>query len=274
MLEQIFKEFDLSEKEAEIYLCLLEHGAKNATPLAKDLGLPRATLYGHLEKLKDAGFVIDALQNNVKVFTAEHPEKLNLLYKQKLDNMHITQQQFEKTLPELIAKAGSKNLKPRLQYFENRNALHNMLNDILLYENIEVFSFWPVQSMIAAIGEDYLTYFNIARIRKNINLKAIWPPAQSIDVKRYPFMGSGKAFLREMRIAPERINARLSYMVYEDKVMVTSSRHEGYGFILQSSDMANMLIDQFMMIWNTSKPVLHSASDGNRFLNLLEEGQE
>ncbi len=271
MLEIIFEEFGLSEKEVKIYLCLLEHGAKPAGYLAKDLNIPRATLYGHLDKLKNVGFVASVSTESTKIFSAEHPEKLNLLYKQKLDRMHATQRQFEKDIPELMAHAGSRDTKPRLQYFENRHGLHSMMNDMLLYKNITVYSFWPVQSMIEIMGEDYLTHLNVVRIKKNIILKAIWPPAQAVDVKRYPFMGSGTKFLREMRVAPENINARLSYMVYEDKVMVTSSRYESYGFILQSKDMAEMLIDQFMIIWNVSKPVSHTENEARRFLDLLDE---
>jgi len=274
MVEQIFEAFGLSGKEVRIYLCLLEYGAKAAGHLAKDVNLPRATLYGYLEKLKDAGFITESSREGVKLFSAEHPEKLNLLYRQKLDRMHIVQQQFEKEVPALVARAAGKSSKPRLQYFENRHALHTMMNDMLLYRDIDIYSFWPVQSMIDIIGEDYLTYYNIMRLKKNIRLLAIWPPAQAVDIKHYPFMGSGKEFLREMRIAPEHINARLSYMIYDNKVMVIASRYEGYGFIMESKDMADMLIDQFRMIWTISKPVTHDKSDGQRFLDLLAEGGE
>ena len=149
-----------------------------------------------------------------------------------------------------------------------------MMNDILLHQDIDVYSFWPVQSMIDMMGEDYLTYFNIARIKKNITLKAIWPPAQSVDVKRYPFMSAGKEFLRDMRVAPDDITAKLSYMVYDNKVMVTSSRRESYGFILQSQDMADMMVDQFQMIWKISRPVIHETKGTESFLTLLHESGE
>lgn len=274
MLGQFFTEFGLSASDTNIYLYLLESGGKQASAIARQLGMARATMYGHLEKLKQAGFITEFSRGGTREFTAETPDKLNLLYKQKLDRMQNAQKQFENTIPELHARAGTKNRVPRLQYFETLHGLQHMMSDILLCRDIKVYSFWPPKSMIELMTPDYLTYFNLVRIERNISLQAIWPQAQAIDIRKYPFMGSGKEFLREARIAPAKLDARLSYMVYEDKVMVTSSQQEKFGFILQSRDMAEMLIDQFLMIWSLSAPVTHSAREGKRFLDELEKGSD
>ncbi len=271
MLDPLFAEFGLAAQDTKLYLCLLENGAKTASALAQQVAVPRATLYGHLDRLKKAGFVTEFSRGSVKEFSAEPPDKLNLLYKQKIDRMREAQKQFETAMPELQALSGTKNLRPRLQYFEGLHGLQHMMSDILLHRDVMVYSFWPAQSMVDLMTTDYLTYFNIERIKRNISLRAIWPPARNIDIKRYPFMGSGKEFLREARLAPTAIDSRLSYMIYEDKVMFTSSRRESFGFILQSKDMADMLIDQFMMIWSLSTPVTHSAKDGKRFRDELKQ---
>lgn len=273
MLDNIFKEFGLSIKETKVYLSLLENGAKSASALAKDTDTPRTTLYGHIEKLKNAGFINHVSQEGTKIFAAEPPEKLNLLYKQKIDRMRVSQRQLENYIPDLTARMGSKNTKPKLQYFESKNALHNMMNDILLHDNITIFSFWPVQSMINAVGEDYLNHFNIIRIKKNIRLKAIWPPNQAVNIRRYPFMGAGNALLREVRIAPEKINSHLSYMIYHDKIMIISSRNENYGFILQSQDMSETMKNHFMFIWKLSHPHETKKEDTAEFISYVSTHQ-
>ncbi len=274
MLTPLFAEFGLGEKEVALYRCLLEKGGRSVSQLAKDMSVPRTTLYGHLEKLRNSGFVAIEGAGNKQVFLAEHPARLNMLYQQKLDRMQVMQKQFEQDIPALMAKIGGRVARPQLQFYDSQHGLHHMMDDMLIYPDSEVFSFWPVQSMIAVMGEDYLTYFNLMRIKKNIALKAIWPAAQAVDIRRYPFMGSGVRFLREMRMAPAEIDARLSYMIYQDKVMVIASRRERYGFILQSLDMARMLRDQFMMIWGVSSPIQHDAADADRFFALLDQVPE
>lgn len=254
MIDTIFKEFGLSDKEMKIYFCLFRQGQKNVAEISKTLNLPRATLYDDLERLKKAGFVKNVSVSGSKVFDVETLENLNLLYKQKIEQMTLVQKGFEDQIPELMRDKYAGQHKPQLHFYEGTDALHTMMNDLIVKEDVQVYSFWPIQSMISLMGDDYLTYLNKVRIKKNVHLKAIWPESQMVDLKRYPFMGAGKEHLREVRISPQLSKARLSYMVYADKVMVASSTQENFGFILQSKDMAEMLIDQFMLIWKISKP--------------------
>ena len=51
----IFKKLGLSEKEAAVYLSLLEHGASSVRNLAVLAGLNRGTTYDILKKLQELG---------------------------------------------------------------------------------------------------------------------------------------------------------------------------------------------------------------------------
>ena len=271
MLQQLFNDFGCTAQDTGIYLYLLENGNKQASAVARQFNMPRATMYGHLDRLAQAGFINSFERNTIKEFAAATPDKLNLLYRQKLDRMQNAQKQFETAIPELQALTGSRNAAPRLHYFAGRQGVQNMMSDILLRRDITIYSFWPVQSMIDLMEADYLTYFNLERIRRNITLRAIWPASQTIDVRKHQFMGVGKEFLREARIGPVNLDARLSYLIYDDRVMFISSRQEEFGFVLQSKDMADTLIDQFNVIWNLSTPVAHPVSHAKAFLDELKK---
>ena len=270
MLNNVFQEFGLSDSDAKLYLRLLEGGACTVGRLAHHVPIARTTLYGQLEKLKALGFVLEnPTQGSTKTYSAEAPERLLAFYKQKLERMHILEKQFEKIIPDLESLNRSESKRPRLQYFDGRAAEH-YLSDILTYQDMTVYSFWPIKSMVALIGTDYLVYWNMVRIRRNIRLRAIWPQPQTTEVRLYPFMGLGEPFLREARLAPQEIKSRLSYIIYEDKVIFTSSDKEKFGFTLQSTEMSEMMREQFMLIWSLSKPLPPSGKEGKPFLDELK----
>lgn len=270
MIEAYFEDFGLGEKEAHVYIALLKNGEMSVGALSKLLQIPRATLYGYLERLKVVGMVGSVQQKSSQIFFAEAPEKLKILYQQRLDMLSFKRADLESKLPQMekISKGAGK--EANLQYFQGEKSLQAMMSDMLSYENGEVLSFWPIQSMVNLVGADYLTYFNVVRIKKNISLKAIWPSTQMVNVTKYPFMASGKAFKRTVRVAPSNVASRLSYMIYADKVMVASSKEESYGFILESKDMADMLKEQFNMLWHLSNPLEHEEKSGKKFLDILK----
>jgi hypothetical protein len=47
----------------------------------------------------------------------------------------------------------------------------------------------------------------------------------------------------------------MGYWLYEDKVAFLSSEKEGFGFVVQSKDFANLMKVQFEEIWKISTTV-------------------
>ena len=60
----------------------------------------------------------------------------------------------------------------------------------------KIFGFWSIKAAIEATSEDFFWYHNKERIGRDIYMDVIWPPEQTIDVKRYPSLGVGEAFKR------------------------------------------------------------------------------
>ena len=65
-LRETLKEFDMSDKEIELYLHLLEIGSATSGELMKDLNFYSKTVYEILDRLIDKGLVSYSIQSNIK----------------------------------------------------------------------------------------------------------------------------------------------------------------------------------------------------------------
>ena len=69
-------EFGLSEKEAKVYLALLELEVATATEIAKNSNIKRSSTYVVLESLKEKGLVGTTEEKRIQRFVASSPDFL------------------------------------------------------------------------------------------------------------------------------------------------------------------------------------------------------
>ena len=160
-------------------------------------------------------------------------------------------------------------MRPKMHFYEGRSGMETALQDNLNYSNCEMLAFWSIKSAIDATSEDLWWYLNKERIKNNMYLKGIWPANQAVDIKRYPFMGVGKDFKREIRNAPEGVESSMGYWIYANKVLFTSSQRESFCFIIESEELVQMMSAQHNVIWNLSTPIMAKDEDMKPFLDDL-----
>lgn len=254
MIESILQSLGFNTDEIECYIVLLELGTNPAGVVAKKMAVPRPTLYDTLAKLQNKGLVTQSVNDaGVKTFTALEPEKINQLFEQQKEQLEKSQELFKQILPDLMKKQPSKLLKPNFQLFEGEEGVRHVLKDMLLYSNMETMAFWPIKAMVEILSPDFFRYHNKERIKNNLYTRAIWPQNQLVDIAEHPFLGVGKDFRREIRVAPAEIDFTMGYWIYGNKVAYVSSRKESFGFILESAEHVEMLRTQFEMLWKLSK---------------------
>src|SRR3989338_5621069 len=92
----ILKQMGLSEKQAEVYLSLLELGESPMTKIARKANLKRPTVYLIIDELMVLGLCSEIVKGKKKVYSATHPRRL-------VEITHFRNKQAEKILPELVA---------------------------------------------------------------------------------------------------------------------------------------------------------------------------
>lgn len=268
-MEKILKKLGLKDEEIEIFIFLLENNQQSAGVLAKKVGLSRPSVYGFLNKLKNKGLVIESQKNNIKVFSAVSKENIEDILDEEINLLEKSKIEIDKVFSNLNKEQFS--VAPKFQFFEGIEGVKQILKDMLLYRDINTKAYWPISLMVAILGQDFFIKFNKERIKRNIYTQAIWPENKTLDIKKNTYLGVGKDFKREIRIAPKDIDFTMGYWIYQNKIAFLSSKKESFGFIVESKELIKTLSSQFDLIWNMSKTVNIKDEDTKDFLKTLNK---
>ncbi len=115
------KELGLNEKQARIYLALVEIGKGTAYAIAKQAKVKRPTTYVILEELRLKGLVLKVPQNKNQVFIAKDPRELFAEQEEKLSYAR-------RVLPELLARASKDSNTATTFLFEGPDGMKRALD--------------------------------------------------------------------------------------------------------------------------------------------------
>ena len=245
--------FGVRDIESKIYEELLARGTLTASEIAKRVGISRTSVYDLLENLVETGLIMEALQGTTKKFIIQPPEKIQQLIAEKekiLEEAKGIAQELQENYKQKIVSA-----KPRLQLFEGKKELQQMMKDLLLYRDITVRAYWPVKKMIKLLSPEFLVNFHKERASRNITLRIIWPSSQLSTTKEHDFLKSNNELKREARVAPHNVDFSLGYSIYKNTVRFISSSNENFGFLVDSFELAEMMKTQYDILWKISKPI-------------------
>lgn len=235
----ILTNIGLTEKEAKVYLALLELGTKVVSEISQKARINRVTTYDILEKLKEKGLISSFTKAKVKYFTATDPEMIASNYAQKTKAL-------ESSLPELKRLRGE-TVHPRIQYFEGLQGIKSIYEDtltakteILNFSNsAEIRKYWPTYD------KDYVA----KRAQKKIHLKGLIPDDDAGKLVK----SQDTIYNREMRLLPkDKYTFTNEINIYDNKVAIISFADELIGMIIESHEIADTQRTIFQMCWDAS----------------------
>ena len=269
MYESLFLNLSISGDESRLYIAMLSSGGITAGDLAKQTGLPRPSIYTILKRLIIKGLVVESRKDNKKIFVPIHPDKIIDIFETRKKDLEHSEKEFKKYLSDIRSLLSNSYMSPKLEIFESKEGLERVLKDMLLYKDITTEAMWPIQTMIDTLSPEFFDRHNRERIKQNISVRAIWPENQVVNFKKHPYLGSGKDFKREIRIAPENMDFSMGYWIYGNKIAFLSSRKESFGFIIESAELSKTLRSQFNIVWKQSEPIKMKDSDTKEFVDSL-----
>ncbi len=124
----------LSDKEARVYLALLELGPSSAYKIGPKAALKRPITYVVLESLQHKGLVSSVPQGGRKLYVAVGPGKI-------LGELEKTKELYKRFLPNLEAlyNESERKEKPQVQFFEGKEAVAEVYERILQAKKVDFF---------------------------------------------------------------------------------------------------------------------------------------
>lgn len=242
--QDILKNFGLNEKEAKTYLAILELGSSTIKPIALKAGVKRTSIYNFIDRLIELGLVSQTKIRNRTRYSAASPEKLMEMEKERLRNI-------QNSLPEFFSIYNASSIKPRIQYFEGPEQMKNIVREepSCHKECLYVWAGAPALEMIG--GPKFMAEIDKERIRKGVIVKAIRFKKQDL---RFETSAQGTKYLRQLRFGPEKYMPAMSMGIYDTgKVSFFSSKFEGFGIMIESRELEQLMRTFHELLWAKSK---------------------
>ncbi len=130
---EVLNRIGLSDKEASVYMALLELGTASVMSISQKAGLKRPGTYLILDDLEARGLVSQVPQNKKALYTAEAPEKL-------FSDLQKKQELLKRFLPNLEAIHNQKKEKPQVQLFQGKEGMLEVYEKIYAHGEVLFFA--------------------------------------------------------------------------------------------------------------------------------------
>lgn len=239
--DRLLKQLGFSKNESKIYLAALESGLSSAQEIAKIAGLPRTTGYSVLNKLTGRGVVAKSLARGKTRFLADPPGKLISLTRDLQDKI-------KESMPRLEALYNKSETKPKIIFYEGRDAMQRVYDDTLAEKPAEILE-WNTDDYFQfekfAVDPEYIK----KRVALNIKAKRIagagsrWENNKRRDASE----------LSETLIAPkEKFWPSVEVNIYNDKVAFLNYA-ESMSIIIESKPLAEAMRQAYYLSWEGAK---------------------
>ncbi|AHB41848.1 Transcriptional regulator, TrmB [candidate division SR1 bacterium RAAC1_SR1_1] len=233
--------YGFSEKEAKVYLTVLELGTSIASTIARRSEIKRVTVYTILDDLKRKGIANETTKDDVKFYSVISPDILLKQLEQKFES-------FKEKVPELLALAEKFGNKTRIQFFEGLEGMKKVYAELLTSKDHSIRSFLGSHEAHPVL-RDYLNeHFVPQRVKYKIKAKVIC--CESEDNKSYHKVN--KKNLIEVKFIKDdifKLSCGIDIYAGNKVSIVLFSKEEMSGLIVTSKRFHDTLASIFDFIW-------------------------
>lgn len=251
-MEKLLQKIGFSEKEARVYLAVLELGSATVIQIGKKAQVNRGTAYDILESLIKKGLVSYFVKGKKRYFAGENPKKLLSLVDSQIKSLTSREktledqkEEIEKMLPELESIYNLPENQPKVRFFEGKEGIKNIYDELLGAKEIWAYgSFSHIYTTFPWFKE-YIR----KQINRGIKIRdLVEKNKETLEYKK--FYQSPK---QEMRFLPENIKLKTDNIIYGNKVAMISYAKELHGVVIESIEIADTQRQVFEVLWNLSK---------------------
>lgn len=246
LLEKL-SEFGLSDKEAAIYLALLELGTVTASDVSEKSGVNRSSTYVVLESLLKQGLVSLSYKNSIKRYAAAPPERFLQIAEESIKKYTQIVGTMRSVLPELKSIYKGVGVKPKIQFFEGKEGLISAYEDTLTsHETIRAYA--SIESMHATLPGYFPEYYQ-RRAANDIAIRSIHPDTKEA---RDRVLHDTEENRESLLVPKDKYNFSPEVNIYDTKVVFMSLK-EQFALIIESQELANVMKRIFDLSWEEAK---------------------
>ena len=226
-MEEILKKIGLSEKEAKIYLALLDYGEALPGVIADRAGVKRTTAYFTLNELIKKG-----LASKIKI--------RGYYYYQPLNPNSLLEKQFnlykdlETLMPSLLSRRDRFSVEPQITIYHGKEGVIQVMEDSLSAKG-EIYGWANIDEASTGYLKGYYPEYIRKKNEKNIWVRAIFTDGPESKI----FQKRGIKELRECYLIPkDQFPFANEINIYDDKVFLISHKDK-LGILIRNQSIAD-----------------------------------
>jgi HTH-type transcriptional regulator, sugar sensing transcriptional regulator len=242
-LEKSLEHLGLNEKQAKVYLALLQMGSGSVPAISIKAGTKRPTTYLLLEELRMKGLATLLPKKKKAAYTAESPQKLR-------DAQREREEVIQESLPELLAIYNSQKAKPKVRFYEGADNINNLIAEIFKSKKVYVYG------SVGSVPESVNKIDEMMQITKKNKIEVkefLQSDKESIEFKNkynnieFPTL--------EVRLAPEGYLLPTENMIFENKVAIFSYNDTPMAVVIESADVVATQKSLFEIAWESGQEI-------------------
>lgn len=236
-------ELGFSDKEAGVYLALLELGPSTTTEISRAAKINRTTGYDILESLVSEGLVNPIGETKIQKFAAENPDRVIVFLENKIKQGQENLKLAYNLIPELLSVYNEKE-KPKVKFYEGIERVKEAFEDTLTAKK-EILAYAVGADMFKSVGREYFRDYSEKKVARNIKVRVIAPD----DPESREVVLRDKEELRESLLVPkEQFYFSTEVNIYNNKIL-TISWKEKFAVVVESEEIANAQRKIFELAW-------------------------
>lgn len=239
-IQQVLQQSGLNEKQANIYLAVLELGTASVQAIAHKAELKRPTTYLVLDELQQKGFVSVVPQKKM-LYTAESPERL-------ITELGRKQELLKRFLPDLLALHNSKKEKPKVQLFQGKEGVAEVYQQAIRSSALDIFcTIGDVNKFFPELPKELKRKAQSGQMRVR---EMVTRNQSDLDHAKW----IGKINNYELRHTPQGMQFMTDNFIYGNNVIFFSYQPYLFAVLITSEGVATSLKTLFELAWQSAEP--------------------
>ncbi len=246
MLKDFLIEIGLSEKEAQVYLALLEVDSDSVSDIAKKTKINRTTVYPVLESLEEKKLVKEVSVKGKTEYMAESPERLETYVEKRKAEFNELENKTHKMIPQFKGIMRGEGERPIVEFQEGRESMIRASKGFFTSEDKDGVSYmiYSRDKVEETFNEKERKTASKERVAKNIETKVIY------NYKKGDISGS---LGNRIRVSEEEYPIGSQITVYKDRIRIYTYGDSPSILNIKSKDIAQTLVTLFKMAMANKK---------------------
>jgi len=247
MFEKYLQEIGLSDKEALVYVTLVQSEHLSVIDIAKKTKINRTTVYLVLESMQKKGLISETRVGKKVHYEAAPPERLETYIERQKIVLDERAKMLKDIIPQIKSIQRESGERPVVKYFEGKEGIISSTEELFSasHENSIVYLLYPKELVEEIFSEKERAKYRQLRISKKIRSKSVYASTGG-TVKED---GTGDRVAIDMSKYP--ISCDIS--IYDDRVRIHTLGKKLTGIFIENKDVADTLRSIIDLIHDCAK---------------------